>query len=111
MLLHKKPGFLFLFLSEGLNSPFLENEYRGKERHVDTTTPTGRPNITGDNVIPLIFITLPQSAINRLKPTVCREKAEVETADQSYFHRHSSKLNGYKASVNYSPIVENSLLI
>lgn len=51
----KSPGFLFLFLSVGLNSPFLENEYRGKERHVDTTTPTGRPNSTWDNVIPLIL--------------------------------------------------------
>lgn len=70
----KSPGFLFLFLSVGLNSPFLENEYRGKERHVDTTTPTGRPNITWDNVIPSIFVTLSQSTINRLKPTLSEEK-------------------------------------
>lgn len=52
----KSPGFLFLFLSVGLNTPFLENEYRGKERHVDTTTPTGRPNSTWDNVIPFILL-------------------------------------------------------
>lgn len=52
----KSPGFLFLFLSEGLNSPFLENEYRGKERHVDTTPPTGRPNSTWDNVIPCVLL-------------------------------------------------------
>lgn len=52
----KSPGFLFLFLSEGLNSPFLENEYRGKERHVDTPTPTGRPNNTRNNAMPLILL-------------------------------------------------------
>lgn len=77
----KSPGFLFLFLSEGLNSPFLENEYRGKERHVDTTTPTGRPNSTGDNVIPFFFyfITLSQSTINRLKPTCLKGEKKTRS--------------------------------
>lgn len=85
----KSPGFsFFVFLSEGLNSPFLENEYRGNERHVDTTTPTGRPNSTWDNLIPFCFIKFSQSTTNRLKLTCPKEKEEVETADQSYFHRH-----------------------
>lgn len=70
----KSPGFLFLFLSEGLNSPFLENEYRGKERHVDTTTPTGRPHSSGDNVIPFILLRYHnQRSIDSSQP-VWREK-------------------------------------
>lgn len=69
----KSRGFLFLFfLSEGLNSPFLENEYRGKERHVYTTTPTGRPNSTWDNLIPRFLLLLRYH--NRLESTCLRNK-------------------------------------
>lgn len=104
----KSPGFLFLFLSEGLNSPFLENEYRGKERHVDTTTPTGRPNSTWNNVIPFILRQLSQSAINRMKPTCLKKKDGSRKADQSYFYRHSRHFCGHKASINYMHIVKNT---
>lgn len=30
---------------------------------------------------------------------------EVETADQSYVQRHFSHFGGYKATINYLPIV------
>ncbi len=89
----KSPGFLFLFLSEGLNSPFLENEYRGKERHVDTTTPTGRPNNTWNNVIPSIFLRYHIQRSIDSSQLVWRKKDEVETADQSCFHRNCNKFN------------------
>lgn len=99
----KSPGFLFLFfLSEGLNSPFLENKYRGKERHVDTTTPTGRPNSTWDNVIySLCFYFISSRFHNQrsIDYSQRRKKDEVETADQLYFHRHTQRqFNGYKSN-------------
>lgn len=70
----KARGFFCLFLSEGLNSPFLENEYRGKERHVDPTEPTGSPKYHPERYYYyhhyslLIFITFSQSRNRRLKP-------------------------------------------
>lgn len=104
----KSPGFLFLFLSEGLNSPFLENEYRGKERHVHTTTPTGRPHSTWNNVIPFILYSYHNQRWIEWSQLVWRKKTEVEKADQSYLYRHSSHFSGHKASINYLPIVKKS---
>lgn len=106
----KSRGFLFLFfLSEGLNSPFLENEYRGKERHVYTTTPTGRPNSTWDNLLfPVSFF--PHYVITINVQSTRRKKTRSKQLINYTFHRHTRQINGYKATVNYVPISNSRLL-
>lgn len=101
----KSPGFsFFVFLSEGLNSPFLENEYRGNERHVDTTTPTGRPNSTWDNLIPFVL-----SSFHNQRPIdwsllVRRRKRRSKQLINHTFTAIFCHSSGYKASINYLPI-------